>query len=139
MGGPPGVPPHPGLGGGPTWGTPHPGLGGGPAWGTPHPGLGRGPTQGTPPSRSRWGACPGYPPPSRSRWGAHPGYPPPHQEQHSVYLLHGSWYASCIHTGGLSCLNIFLHEIKIKICKIYTAFPVFFANVQCYSAEFSIV
>ena len=36
-------------------------------------------------------------------------------------------------------LNIFLHEIKIKICKIYTAFPVFFANAQCYSAEFYMV
>ena len=30
------------------------------------------------------------------------GYPLP--EQHSMYLLHGGQYASCIHAGGLSCL-----------------------------------
>ena len=36
-------------------------------------------------------------------------------------------------------LNIILHEIKIKICKIYTTFPVFFANFQCCIAEFYIV
>ena len=24
--------------------------------------------------------------------------------QHREYLLHGGWYASCVHAGGLSCL-----------------------------------
>ena len=33
-------------------------------------------------------------------------------------------------------LNIFLHEIKIKICKIYIAFPFYIANVQCCIGEF---
>ena len=33
-------------------------------------------------------------------------------------------------------LNIFLQGIKIKICKIYIAFPFYFANVQCCIGEF---
>ena len=39
---------------------------------------------------------------------AHPGLdwvPPPlaRRQQHSEHLLHGGWYASCVHAGGLSC------------------------------------
>ena len=35
----------------------------------------------------------------------------PQLEQHSMYLLHGGRYASCIHAGGLSCLylNLSIH------------------------------
>ena len=29
-------------------------------------------------------------------------------EQHSVYLLHGGRYASCVHAGGLSCFTLLL-------------------------------
>ena len=36
-------------------------------------------------------------------------------------------------------LHVFSLESRIKMCKMYTAFQVFFANVQCYSAECSIV
>ena len=43
----------------------------------------------------------GVTPPSRLR-SQDGGYPLP--EQHSVYLLRGGQCASCIHTGGLSCL-----------------------------------
>ena len=42
----------------------------------------------------RWGT----PSPDRSQAR---GYPLP--EQHSVYLLRGGRYASCVHAGGLSC------------------------------------
>ena len=60
--------------------------------GVPHPtdGGGGGPAPGTPPAG-----------------GPRPGYPPPHQEQHSVYLLRGGRYASCVHAGGLSCFISF--------------------------------
>ena len=109
--------PHPGG----RRGVPHPG----PGRGVPHPGPGGGypilgPGRGVPHPRSRQGgACPGYPPagghpprvpPSR---GHLPGVPPgrgapaqgtpPQQDQHSVYLLRGARYASCVHAGGLSC------------------------------------
>ena len=30
----------------------------------------------------------------------------PQLEQHSMYLLRGAWYASCVHAGGLPCLCI---------------------------------
>ena len=69
-------------------GTPHPSW-----WGTPHqlmggthfPGPGGGTPSGVPPAG---------------------GTPPP--EQHSMYLLCSRQYASCIHTGGLSCFTIIL-------------------------------
>ena len=73
---------------------------------SPHPGGG----EGTP---SSWG---GYPLP-RSRGGTpsswwdvpQQGVPPP--EQHSVYLLRGGRYASCVQAGGLSCSVItFVYE-----------------------------
>ena len=74
------------------------------------PTPGRGCPSGVPPSRG----CPPGVPPSRGApaqgtplpaGGARPGYPPPpQQEQHSVYLLRGGRYVSCVHAGGLSCL-----------------------------------
>ena len=44
----------------------------------------------------------GYPPPP-ARSDPRTGGCYPLLEQHSVYLLHGGWYASCVHAGGLSC------------------------------------
>ena len=35
------------------------------------------------------------------------GTPHPPLRQHSEYLLRGGRYTSCVHTGGLSCLNEF--------------------------------
>ena len=32
--------------------------------------------------------------------------------------------------------NILSLEIKIKVCKIYTTFPLLFANIPCYIGEF---
>ena len=114
----PRVPPH-------LAGCAHPGYPpaqqGGTCLGYPPPGRGRpprvtpawqgAPAQGTP--HLAGGTCPGYPPPSRGHLPRVPptwqGVPargtPPHQEQHSVYLLRGGRYASCVHAGGLSCLN----------------------------------
>ena len=107
-------------------GTPHPQPGqdrgyirqGAPTWGTPWPGQDRGyPSQGYPPwgtpsslARSGWGYpsqggnCLWYPL-ARSGQGGTParGYPPG-TGQHMEYLISGGRYASCIHTGGLSCL-----------------------------------
>ena len=92
------------------WGT-HPiDLG----WGTPDLRWGTPPEmeQGTPPEMEQgthptWDGVPPY-----LRWGTfwpemgYPqtwgGVPPP---QHSEHLLHGGWYASCVHAGGLSCWN----------------------------------
>ena len=78
----------------------HPADGGG----TPFPGLDGGyPIQLTGP-RPRWGV-----PHPRSSGGVPPQQgvnPPPPPDQHSVYLLCGRRYASCVHAGGLSCLNI---------------------------------
>ena len=96
--------PIPGLGGGvpqvwvggtPSqvwmWGVPHLGLdGGGVTWGTPQPGLDRVPP---PPWLDGVHPPPPYP----------PSPPPPSPHQHSEHLLRGRQYASCIHTGGLSC------------------------------------
>ena len=83
---------------GPAQGTPHPGLGGGLLGVPPHPGLCGGPCPGYLP---RWGANLRSPP---AGGGAARGTPP---DQHSVYLLHGGRYASCVHVGGLSCLLIY--------------------------------
>ena len=69
---------------------------------------------GTPPTRSGWGT-----PPTRSGWGTpRPGLdgggvPPPRPsldktEQHSECLLRGGRCASCVHAGGLSCVDLFL-------------------------------
>ena len=107
--------PIPGLGGGtPTQvqagGYPIPGPGGG----VPHPrSRGHPPGRGTP----QQGAPPGVHPPCRGpAWGTPPGRgglpgvpppPPPQQEQHSVYLLRGGRYASCVQAGGLSCYVFF--------------------------------
>ena len=69
-------------------GLPHPADRGG----TPFPGLGRVPHP----------ADGGGYPPGRVN-------PPPPPDQHSMYLLRGERCASCVHAGGLSCL-----EIKLK-------------------------
>ena len=67
---------------------------GGPAWGTP----------------GRGGPCLGYP------WQGCPtrGTTPPRQEQHSVYLLRGGRYASCIRAGGLSCFLLLSCELPCR-------------------------
>ena len=76
-------------------GTPFPGLD---SWqgGTPFPGL----DGGVPHPADR-----GEPLPS-SGWGVPPrqGVPLP-PDQHSMYLLRGGRYASCVHSGGLSCIS----------------------------------
>ena len=106
--------PVPGLDGG-GGGEPHPssrwGGEGYPiqlSMGIPHPRSG----QGVPHPSQDWMGYPhlGWvPPPARTGWGTPPpgqdwmGLPfPPYTEQHS-HLLHGGWYASCVHAGGLSC------------------------------------
>ena len=87
-------------------GYPIPGPGGypilGPGRGCPPgipPHLAGGRLPGVPPHLA--GGCP---PGVSPTWqgGARPGTPP-YQEQHSMYLLHGGRYASCVHAGGLSC------------------------------------
>ena len=58
----------------------------------------------------------GYP---LSGWtGVHPTFPRPETQQHSEYLLHRGRYASCVHTGGLSCYNWIRPELRLKI--VYT-------------------
>ena len=57
----------------------------------------------------------GSPPPHQQ--GPHPGTRSgqrgyPHPEQHSVYLLCGGQYVSCVHTGGLSWYRFFLMFYK---------------------------
>ena len=60
--------------------------------------------QGVPQPRSGWG----YPLPRRGGTPPGKGYPPagvlPPPEQHSMYLLCGRRYGSCVQAGGLSCL-----------------------------------
>ena len=88
----------------PAQGTPLPGMGA-PAWGTPPHLAGGTPCLGYPPLLPGRGApAQGTPPPT---WQGVPaqGTPPPQQEQHSVYLLRGGRYASCVHAGGLSCFK----------------------------------
>ena len=41
----------------------------------------------------------------------HPSSIPSLPEQHSVYLLRGGWCASCVHSGGLSCLTLNEHVV----------------------------
>ena len=69
----------------------------------PHPpnlDLDGGPAPPCPPSHFTWMGGPAPPYLDLDR-GHFP--PPPPQKQHSVYLLCGSRYASCVHAGGLSC------------------------------------
>ena len=117
-------PPPPG--GVPRSGYPPPG-GGTEVWVTPPP-PGGVPRSGYPP----WGGTevrvppggggggggyrgPGYPPGGVPRSGYPPGgvprsgYPPgggTRVGQQKEYSLHGGRYASCVHAGGLSCLNL---------------------------------
>ena len=50
----------------------------------------------------------GYPPSQvRMRGGTQLG-------QHREYLLHGGWYASCVHAGGLSCYFILIYTEWIQ-------------------------
>ena len=85
-------------------GTPFPGLDGGRypilryGWRYPLPRSGWAPILVR--SEVRTGGCPGVPPPAQDWMGYSPTIP---WEQHSEHLLRGGWYASCIHTGGLSC------------------------------------
>ena len=117
--------PHPRSGGYPISGlgrvctpsqvwVPHLRLGGTPSQvgGTPSQGgtpcLGGTPCQGWVPHVLGGTPCPGGYPMSR---GGTPisGRPPPHcTEQHSEHLLRGGWCASCVHRGGLSCINLIL-------------------------------
>ena len=84
--------PRPGPTGG---GYPHPALDGG---GVPQPGPDEG---GGTPARSRQGEYPGIPPPLGQGWGTL-GI-----GQQMEYLIHRGRYASCVHSGGLSCLIVF--------------------------------
>ena len=64
--------------------------------GSPHPDLERG---SSPCPALGWGYI------SPDLGPGQGGYSQP--EQQSVYLLHGGWYASCVHAGGLSCFVYF--------------------------------
>ena len=68
---------------------------------SPRPGMGYPPRPGT-----------GYPP----RHGM--GYPP-ETDQHSEHLLRSGRYASCIHTGGLSCSKKTWGTDSLNFSKIY--------------------
>ena len=79
-------------------------------WGYPN----SGPRWGVPPSQVRRRGTPsqvqdrGGTPISGQDGGVHwsqvrTGGGLPQLEQHSMYLLHGMQYASCVHAGGLSC------------------------------------
>ena len=97
-------------------GVPQPADGGG--WGGGGAGCGQG---GVPPIQVRWGVpgCGrghGTPPPSMARsqdGGGGGGYPL--LEQHSVYLLRGGRYVSCVHAGGLSCLSYFCMIVLLRL------------------------
>ena len=71
------------------------------------PGQDRGvPQDRVPPARD--GVPPGKDMGTHQGWntplGMEMGYPPPRQiGQQRKHLLHGGQYASCVHTGGLSC------------------------------------
>ena len=79
-------------------GLPHPRSG----WGGTPSQVWLGGTLGTSPHHD-WMGYPhhwmGYLPPSLN------GLPP----QHSEHLLHGGWYASCVHVGGLSYICVYDH------------------------------
>ena len=108
-------------------GTPFPGLdragyplprsGGG---GAPFPDLGR----GYPLSRPEKG----LPPISRSgTWTGGEGYP--QLEQHSVYLVRGEQYASCVYAGGLSCFKYIFWHLK-------SSFRIFASARYCATVTF---
>ena len=98
---------RPSLGGGyPTWlmGHPQPGLIGGTQGGVPCS------RDGVPLVRSDGGSQGGVPP-----WHGYPlagdtllGVPPSSTGQQMEYLICHGQYASCIHTGGLSCFTLFV-------------------------------
>ena len=101
--------PHPRSG----QGVPHLRLEGYPGYPLPYLDLGC----GTPHLDLRWGTPlhrPGMGYPPYLRWGNSPNY----TEQHSEYLLGGGWCASCVHTGGLSSLNLDLkavHAVRLRL------------------------
>ena len=87
--------------------------------GFPQPG---GACSGVPPSNQvrMGGACP-WVPPGQVRmggWGGYPGYPPG-TGQHMEYLISGGRYASCVHAGGLSCINHWLCNAYIDVGTIF--------------------
>ena len=51
----------------------------------------------------------GVPPPPILTWNLEGGTPQP--EHHTVYLLRGRRYASCVHAGGLSCYKYILINV----------------------------
>ena len=112
-------------------GTPFPSPGGGYSfpgleWGTPHLDLRRG---YPPPPHLNLGRgtlqldlgkgypLPGPPTPTSRSGPRMGGYPQP--EQHSVYLLRGGRYASCVHAGGLSCLTMLSPNFLRHLMSIY--------------------
>ena len=103
--------------------------------GTPHQLDGLPPVQtwegGTPPPISWMGYPPHHPDlgrgyPSSAGWAPPPqgvpspawGTPPPIPDQHSVHLLRGGRYASCVYTRGLSCLRFILNILNAIIILI---------------------
>ena len=76
-------------------------------WGYPHPGQ-------IPGWGTGWGGI-GYPPIQvRSQDGGGGGRGPL-PEQHSVYLLRGGRYASCVHAGGLSCIILWVYSLAVTV------------------------
>ena len=73
-------------------------------WGGTQPGPARGePCRGVP---CRGVPCRRYPyrVPPPGRVSPRPGRGGTQLRQQKEYSLHGRWYASCVHAGGLSCL-----------------------------------
>ena len=93
------VPPRHGMGYPLTWDgvPPRTGMGYPPRHGTGYPQI----WDRYPPRT--WDRVP--PPP-----GPEMGYP--QTDQHSEHLLHGGRYASCVHAGGLSCIQNCLHHMR---------------------------
>ena len=73
--------------------------------------------------------CRGNPHPRSDGEGGTPilGWGYPKLKQHSMYLLHSGQYASCVHTGGLSCYQ-YLDQFLMDSFQIFIAGVIFQDN-----------
>ena len=122
------------MGGGvPEVGSPQPGL-----MGVPQPDLMGVPKVGYPTGQVRMGGTQdGIPPardltpPSQVRTGGTRGGVnlPPRTGQQMEYLIRRSWYASCVHAGGLSCFtNEFVSCPWALLCRCFDKFCFFLSD-----------